>query len=643
MVLGGVPLASAHAFLNASVPSPDSTVSTPPKEVRLSYSEPVEIRFSIFKVYKLSSSPGADMRALHAAADDLMAADLLKRGDEASRSDAGVANTTSTGTDITLRLKGLEPGAYVVMWRALSVDTHTTQGAFVFVYTPVGSSAALNLTLGKTSWTPPLAGGREPVVPSTGAAWGPVPFPSGPLAAPIVQGGDPAGGRLPLRLSLPEFDAVGVPRRALAGQPVLSLEAIAGPQALSVEIRAPTLGIDAAPPPVFQALPGAPSDPPSLPANIQVSGIVLYRFVNATVPPVAGGDNLNDLTPMPNPTLNDGTLEVAVNWTLSPTFSIFADLAPEYNTEVVWDATDIEQLYIDAHDLFGVPGFGMRVGRDRIKLGLDGLLLDETVFDGGRREGFEMRLSQLGPVSVFGFTQYALDDGLQVGNWVSTRRVWGARAEAEVRPGWTVDVSYRADTAADAEVGPCPGMGCNVGNGFSGGVEGNLMPGMDLIVEAATYTQLGDIGRWYDEASLALDLQQLLRIQSLQPVLTLWVKDFDPYTPPLDAPLGHLLTPDDFGLFNTNDNLTAGGARLDLAITPKLSVFALAEGGTYKDGGPNYSVYSVGAKYALSANTLLKVAYSVYWVDGGVVTTSPVSGLQLSNDQIVEVDLQRSF
>ena len=143
--------------------------------------------------------------------------------------------------------------------------------------------------------------------------------------------------------------------------------------------------------------------------------------------------------------------------------------------------------------------------------------------------------------------QYALDDGLQVGNWTSTRRVWGARAEAEVATGWTVDVSYRADTAADVEVGPCPGMGCNVGNGFSGGVEGNLMPGVDLIVEAATYTQLGDIGRWYDEASLALDLQQLLRIQSLQPVLTLWVKDFDPYTPPLDAPLGHLLTPDDFG------------------------------------------------------------------------------------------------
>ena len=649
-MLAGVPQASAHAFLNASVPSPDSTVSTPPKEVKLSYSEPVEIRFSIFKVYKLDSSPGADMRALHTAADALMAADLLKRGDEAARSDAGVANTTNTSTDITLRLKDLEPGAYVVMWRALSVDTHTTQGVVVFVYTPVGSRVVVNLTPGRgASILAPhanllaLADGGTQEAPSTNTEWGLIALPSDLLAAPLVQGSDPAGGRLPLRLQLPEFDAVAVSHLGLAGQPVLSLDRWPPVPDPSADIRAPMLGIGAAPPPVVQALQAAPSDPPSLPANIQVSGIVLYRFFDATVPPVAGDGNLNDLTPMPDPTLNDATLEVAVNWTLSPTFSVFADLAPEYNTEALWNATDIEQLYLDAHNLFGVPGFGIRVGRDRIKLGLDGLLLDETVFDGGRREGFEMRLSQLGPVSILGFTQYALDDGLQVGNWASSRRVWGARAEADVGPGWTVDVSYRADTAADVEVGPCPGMGCNVGNGFSGGVEGNLMPGMDLIVEAATYTQLGDVGRWYDEASLVLDLQQLLKIQSLQPVLTLWYKDFDPYTPPLDAPLGHLLTPDNFGLFNTNDNLIGGGARLDLAITPTLSVFGLAEGGTYKDGGPNYSVYSVGAKYALSANTLLLVTYNVYWVDGGVVTTSPVSGLQLSDNQMWKLDLQWSL
>lgn len=125
--------------------------------------------------------------------------------------------------------------------------------------------------------------------------------------------------------------------------------------------------------------------------------------------------------------------------------------------------------------------------------------------------------------------------------------------------------------------------------------------------------------------------------------MTLWYKNFDPYTLPLDAPLGHLLTPDDFKIFNTNDNLTALGARLDLSVTPTVSVFALAEWGTYKNGGPNYNVYSIGVKYNLTTNTLIKVAYNGYWVDGDTVTTSPVSGLALSNAQVFEVELTSTF
>jgi methionine-rich copper-binding protein CopC len=138
-MLATSPGASAHAFLTGSAPATDSTVTSPLKEIRLSYSEPVEIRFSIFKVYRLGTAPGVGLRTLHAAAADLVTADLLKRGDEADRSDAGVANTTRTSTDIVVRLKDLDPGAYVLMWRALSVDTHTTQGSFVFVYAPAGS------------------------------------------------------------------------------------------------------------------------------------------------------------------------------------------------------------------------------------------------------------------------------------------------------------------------------------------------------------------------------------------------------------------------------------------------------------------------------------------------------------------------
>lgn len=378
------------------------------------------------------------------------------------------------------------------------------------------------------------------------------------------------------------------------------------------------------------------------PSPIQVSGVLQYRLFNDPYPPIAGGANLNALTPTPAfPTLHDGILETAITWTISPNLSLFADLTLENTTGSDFTPSDIEETYLDAHGLFGLPGFGLRLGRDRVKLGFIGLLIDETVFDGGRRDGVDARLAQVGPVSFFGFMQYALDDGLQVGNWSSSRRVWGGSTQASLGGGWTANVAFRTDAAGAAEAGACPGQGCNVGTGWSAGVEGTLMPGVTLTVEAATYTQSRDRARWYYQPSLALDLQQLLGLPG-QPVMTIWFKGFDPYTLPLDAPLGHLLLPADFSAFNTNDNLTAVGGRLDVSVTPALAVFLLAEWGVYK-GGPHYNVYSVGAKYNFTTDTLLRMSYNSYLVDGGVVTTSAVSGLQLSNAQVLEVELSKTF
>jgi copper resistance protein C len=582
LTLGVSLQASAHAFLNASVPGADSTVATPLTEVKLTYSEPVEIRFSIFKVYRLNAAPGADLPALHAAAEPLVAADLLKRGDEADRSDAGVANTTRSSADIVVRLKELVPGTYVLMWRALSVDTHTTQGSFIFIYAPGGGSIT-----------------RIPE--------GDVPAMTGGVASDPLLWQDTA--------DLSESPA---------------------------DIRAQSLTIDAALQPTPQPTSGSAPAREDPPFNIQASGVLMYRLFYSPNPPVAGGDNLNALSPVPAfPTIHDGILETALTWTFSPTLNLFADLTLENTTGADFSPSDIEELYLDARGLFGLAGLDTRLGRDRVKLGPTGLLVDETVFDGGRRDGLVARLSQE-PVSVSGFVQYALDDGLQVGNWTSTRRVWGASLETAIVPGWTIDVSYRADTAGAAEVGPCPGIGCNVGSGFSAGVEGDLVPGVNLIMEAATYTQLGDVARWYYEPSVALDLKQLFGLDD-QPVLTFWYKSFDPYTLPLDAPLGHLLIPGDFGTFNTNDNLTAVGTQLDLSFTPALSAFGLAEWGTYKNGGPSYTVFSIGARYNFTSDFVVKVSYNSYTVGGGVVTTSPVSGLQLSNAQIYLLEVTKSF
>lgn len=138
--------AHAHAYLNASTPVENSVVAEL-QEVQLVYSEPVEIRFSLFKVYPLELGEAApadlsavsddELRRVSGLAGALVSEVLELRGDEEARADSGVTTTERTSQELALGLKEtLEPGAYVVMWRVLSIDTHTTQGFFVFFYQP---------------------------------------------------------------------------------------------------------------------------------------------------------------------------------------------------------------------------------------------------------------------------------------------------------------------------------------------------------------------------------------------------------------------------------------------------------------------------------------------------------------------------
>ncbi|MGQ0548778.1 MAG: copper resistance CopC family protein [Armatimonadota bacterium] len=137
LVLLWTGVAAGHAYLKASDPPEETTINAAPNAVRLIFTEPVEIRFSIFKVYRLDIDPGMEMRRVNAAAGALMSNVLQKRGDEADRADAGVDAASRTTTDVAIKLKPeLKAGSYVVMWRVLSIDTHTTQGFFVFMLAP---------------------------------------------------------------------------------------------------------------------------------------------------------------------------------------------------------------------------------------------------------------------------------------------------------------------------------------------------------------------------------------------------------------------------------------------------------------------------------------------------------------------------
>jgi len=94
--------ARAHAFLDHASPLVGSTVASAPHEVVLTFTQNLEPAFSSVEV---TNTGGA-------------------------RVDAGKASVS--GNTMRIGLKATGGGTYHVHWRALSVDTHTTQGNFTF-------------------------------------------------------------------------------------------------------------------------------------------------------------------------------------------------------------------------------------------------------------------------------------------------------------------------------------------------------------------------------------------------------------------------------------------------------------------------------------------------------------------------------
>lgn len=110
-----------------------------PSETHLTFTEPIEIKLSTFKVYppNLSKAALSERTQLGALGGQLYAQVLSAKGNEAKRADIGVKTLGQSNNQIRIGLRdGLNPGAYVVMWRVLSVDTHITQDFFIFTYQP---------------------------------------------------------------------------------------------------------------------------------------------------------------------------------------------------------------------------------------------------------------------------------------------------------------------------------------------------------------------------------------------------------------------------------------------------------------------------------------------------------------------------
>jgi len=97
--------AHAHATLDHASPLVGSTVAATPSAVVLTFTEKLEPAFSTVRV---ENAAGA-------------------------RVDQGNAQVEpGSRTVLRVGLKPLPPGTYRVIWKVLSVDTHTTEGNFRF-------------------------------------------------------------------------------------------------------------------------------------------------------------------------------------------------------------------------------------------------------------------------------------------------------------------------------------------------------------------------------------------------------------------------------------------------------------------------------------------------------------------------------
>jgi len=94
--------ASAHAMLDHAEPRVGNKVATAPREVTLWFTQKLEAAFSTITVTNAAGQ----------------------------RVDTGKTRVSGNQMSVSLRTGGA--GTYHVMWRVLSVDTHTTDGTFTF-------------------------------------------------------------------------------------------------------------------------------------------------------------------------------------------------------------------------------------------------------------------------------------------------------------------------------------------------------------------------------------------------------------------------------------------------------------------------------------------------------------------------------
>jgi methionine-rich copper-binding protein CopC len=108
-LLSSIASVHAHALLKAATPAVGSTVKAAPRDVAIVFSEAVEPKFSSIEVHDATGAR-VDNNDVH--------------------------TVPGHGERLIVSLQAIPPGTYKVIWHVTSVDTHKTQGNFMFTVAP---------------------------------------------------------------------------------------------------------------------------------------------------------------------------------------------------------------------------------------------------------------------------------------------------------------------------------------------------------------------------------------------------------------------------------------------------------------------------------------------------------------------------
>jgi hypothetical protein len=344
--------------------------------------------------------------------------------------------------------------------------------------------------------------------------------------------------------------------------------------------------------------------------GLALTGTPLVGNLAAAIAPGGNGFGFADLWPR---------IRLNYSGSVAPGVSVFLR-SRYYSTVGGAHTVDFDRAYVTVDNLFDVSGLQLRAGRDTVTLGPIGLLFDEGNGN-DRRTGVYVRW-RLDPVSLLGFVQW------QDASQANPATVAGGRLAFALIPGWTLGVNARSDMLNGAtSVAPAGGGGRSDGFGWSADLSGTLLAGLKLTVEYANYrndTFATTSNYW--QAQAALDLAQLLGVETLSPQLTLWYKNFDPLNIP--RPRANLRSPDFYPMFYFTPNLQAFGARLDLKLLENVSVWALGEWGNFKSAlgapysGDSWNLWEAGFTWTVAPKLNVTVHYTTAAAGGTTISTA---------------------